>query len=99
MRATRFVVLIVAFCLASPSRASGTQLRLGELAVVSLADAFAKRQGYRLADYIRAKPRYHADIGEWNVMYTPKKPRRTIGDDFSVFIHDRTKKPTLIPGR
>ena len=96
----RLVIIPIAVCcLASSSFATDPAPRLHESQVVTLADAYAKQEGYRLRHYTRSKPHYEADIGEWSVMYEPKGSTRTIGDDFSVYIHDRTKKPSIIPGR
>ena len=79
--------------------ASDAKARLGQTQVIALADAYAKREGYRLKDYTRSTPRYHADIHGWIVIYTPKGRPRMLGDDFSVHVDDHTKKPLIIPGR
>ena len=77
---------------------------LTEQQVVALSNAYAKAQGYDLAHYKRPSVHFNYTRADntWVVFYDPiadKKGLVAIGDDFTVYVENSTKKVSLIPGR
>jgi len=77
---------------------------LTEQRVVVLSDAYAKTQGYNLAHHKRPSVHFNYTRADntWVVFYDPipdKKGLVAIGDDFTVYVENGTKKVSLIPGR
>ena len=77
---------------------------LTEQHVVVLSDAYAKTQGYNLAHYKRPSVHFNYTRADntWVVFYDPipdKKGLVAIGDDFTVYVENGTKKVSLIPDR
>jgi hypothetical protein len=77
---------------------------LTEKQALALAAEQAIRSGYDLTRY--EAPRIHYNFTKaddtWVVFYDPipdKQGRVAIGDDFTVYVDNQTRKTELIPGR
>ena|SRR5438105_1654387 len=95
----RCSILLLLLSVTVASVVAGPRLTPSE--VLSIADAEARRHGYDVRKFKRPKPRYNyvQHDNTWWLKYEPPSHMRSIGDDFSVTVEDKTKKAWLIPGR
>jgi hypothetical protein len=93
------------FCAAVVAGCAITQTgpRLSHAAVIRIADAEARRQGYDLRAFERPKARYNLAEREdtWWVFYEGKAVdgMTTTGNHFSLMIDDKSGRSQLMPGR
>jgi hypothetical protein len=89
------VVLAIPFSVVA---APALPAKLTEDQVIKLANAAAKRSGYKLEDHEAPKARYEAEGrgGSWYVFYQAKARRP--GGHFYVTVDDRTKSTEVWPG-
>jgi hypothetical protein len=83
---------------ATPQRMQSHSPRLSEREVIEIAERAARRHGYRLADY--SAPKAHFEFakkdGTWTVFFEGRVPMP--GNHFLVWVHDRTRQATIMPG-
>jgi hypothetical protein len=77
-----------------PAGSSGTHLKESE--VGRIAAKTAQEHGYRLADFQKPSVRYDVKDGGWSFFYVGKV--LTVGNDFIVWVDDRTGKAELFRG-
>ena len=100
-------VMTISLLLAYGTLACGspTTHKLTMAQVVKLANAQARAEGYNLGRFTRKDPEYDADRDEWSVFYLGRphsehgQPVIEFGNHFTVYVADKTRRATIIPGR
>jgi hypothetical protein len=76
--------------------------RMSQAEVIRVADAAARRAGYRLHDYSRTAPSFDRELKMWVIIYDkhPDKNGMTeVGAHFFINVDDATGKAEHQPGR
>ena len=99
---TVVAMVAVSFLLFGRVAVASDSPQLTPVQVITLADAEARKQGYDLKHYVRGKPSYAAEIGDWILIYDEKPDKNgmtTVGAHFFIHVSDKTKKASSTPGR